>query len=96
MHESAVTSVHVDQNFVVTSSDDGTCKLWDVDTGRFVRDIVKLSSRDNGGVVWRVLANRTKLVCAVGSRALTAVNYQVTNTEKTKLLLFDFDTSIPL
>lgn len=89
-HESAVTSVHFDQNFVVTSSDDGTVKLWDLHTGQFIRNIVTLTSRSSGGVVWRIIANKTKLVCAVGSRDR---NNQITNIEETKIILFDFDTA---
>lgn len=90
-HESAVTSVHFDQNFVVTSSDDGTVKLWDLHTGQFIRNIVTLTSRSSGGVVWRIIANKTKLVCAVGSRDR---NNQITNIEETKIILFDFDTAV--
>jgi len=47
-----------------------------------IRDLVSLDSRGSGGVVWRIRASRTKLVCAVGSR---------NGTEETKLLVLDFD-----
>ena len=47
-HESAVTSLQFTDNFVVTSSDDGTVKLWDLKTGEFVRNLVKLDSGGNG------------------------------------------------
>lgn len=67
---------------MITSSDDGTVKLWDVRTGAFIRDLVALDSGGSGGVVWRIRANDTKLVCAVGSR---------NGTEETKLLVLDFD-----
>jgi len=40
--------------FVVTSSDDGTVKLWDVKTGDFIRNLVALDSGGSGGVVWRI------------------------------------------
>lgn len=43
-----------------------------------------LESGGSGGVVWRIKANPTKLVCAVGSR---------NGTEETKLLVLDFDSS---
>ena len=33
-HQSAVTCLQFNTKFVVTSSDDGTVKLWDVKTGR--------------------------------------------------------------
>ena len=47
-----------------------------------IRDLVALESRGSGGVVWRIRASQTKLVCAVGSRY---------GTEETKLLVLDFD-----
>jgi WD40 repeat protein len=39
-HQSAVTCLQFNKKFVVTSSDDGTVKLWDVKTGT---KILKLS-----------------------------------------------------
>lgn len=71
--------------FVVTSSDDGTVKLWDLKSGEFVRNLVALESGGSGGVVWRIRASNTKLVCAVGSR---------NGTEETKLLVLDFDVDL--
>ncbi|KAF6201451.1 hypothetical protein GE061_005900 [Apolygus lucorum] len=81
-HQSAVTCLQFNNRFVITSSDDGTVKLWDVKTGEFIRNLVALDSGGSGGVVWRIRANETKLVCAVGSR---------NGTEETKLLVLDFD-----
>lgn len=81
-HLSAVTCLQFNNRFVITSSDDGTVKLWDVRTGEFIRNLVALESGGSGGVVWRIRANDTKLVCAVGSR---------NGTEETKLLVLDFD-----
>ena len=43
----------LDSGLVVTSSDDGTVKLWDITKGVFVRDLVKLSTGGNGGCIWR-------------------------------------------
>ena len=43
---------------------------------------MSLESGGSGGVVWRIRASNTKLVCAVGSR---------NGTEETKLLVLDFD-----
>jgi F-box/WD-40 domain protein 7 len=77
-----VTSLQFTENFVVTSSDDGSVKLWDMKTGEFIRDLVCLEGGGNGGVVWRVKCNEHKLVCAVGSR---------NGIEDTKLLVLDFD-----
>ncbi|CAG9826473.1 unnamed protein product [Diabrotica balteata] len=81
-HQSAVTCLQFNKRFVITSSDDGTVKLWDVRTGEFIRNLVALDSGGAGGVVWRIRANDTKLVCAVGSR---------NGTEETKLLVLNFD-----
>ncbi|XP_068633818.1 F-box/WD repeat-containing protein 7 isoform X2 [Battus philenor] len=81
-HQSAVTCLQSSNRFVITSSDDGTVKLWDVHTGEFIRNLVELSSGGSGGVVWRIRASATKLICAVGSR---------NGTEETKLLVLDFD-----
>ncbi|XP_014227031.1 F-box/WD repeat-containing protein 7 isoform X2 [Trichogramma pretiosum] len=81
-HQSAVTCLQFNNHFVITSSDDGTVKLWDVNTGDFIRNLVALESGGSGGVVWRIRASDTKLVCAVGSR---------NGTEETKLLVLDFD-----
>ncbi|XP_077461570.1 F-box/WD repeat-containing protein 7 isoform X1 [Stigmatopora argus] len=81
-HQSAVTCLQFNKNFVITSSDDGTVKLWDLKTGEFIRNLVTLESGGSGGVVWRIRASNTKLVCAVGSR---------NGTEETKLLVLDFD-----
>ena len=47
-HQSAVTSLQFTDNFVVTSSDDGSVKLWDLKTGDFVRNLVNLESGGNG------------------------------------------------
>ena len=38
-HQSAVTCLQFNTKFVVTSSDDGTVKLWDVKTGQSVNNI---------------------------------------------------------
>ncbi|XP_043917977.1 F-box/WD repeat-containing protein 7 isoform X2 [Protopterus annectens] len=84
-HQSAVTCLQFNKNFVVTSSDDGTVKLWDLKTGEFIRNLVTLESGGSGGVVWRIRASNTKLVCAVGSR---------NGTEETKLLVLDFDVDM--
>lgn len=81
-HQSAVTCLQFNSKFVITSSDDGTVKLWDLKTGEFIRNLVALDSGGSGGVVWRIRASATKLVCAVGSR---------NGTEETKLLVLDFD-----
>ena len=35
-HQSAVTCLQFNNKFVITSSDDGTVKLWDVRTGKII------------------------------------------------------------
>ena len=77
-HISAVTCLQFNSKFVITSSDDGTVKLWDLKTGQFLRNLVSLKTGANGGVVWRIRADQTKLVAAVGSR---------NGTEETQLLV---------
>lgn len=81
-HTSAITSVYFNNRHVVTSSDDGTVKLWDIRTGKFIRDLIVLPTASKGGVVWRIRASYTKLICAVGSR---------TQTEDTHLLVLNFN-----
>lgn len=49
-----MTCLQFNSRFVVTSSDDGTVKLWDVKTGEFIRNLVTLQSGGSGGVVWRI------------------------------------------
>ncbi|XP_067948021.1 F-box/WD repeat-containing protein 7-like isoform X2 [Watersipora subatra] len=80
-HQGAVTCLQFTRKFVVTSSDDGTVKLWSLQTGEFIRNLVSLESSGSGGVVWRVKADNTLLVCASGSR---------NGTEDTKLIVLDF------
>ena len=36
-HQSAVTCLQFNNKFVITSSDDGTVKLWDVRTGIYIK-----------------------------------------------------------
>ena len=81
-HQSAVTCLQFNKKFVITSSDDGSVKIWDLKCGDFLRNLVALDSGGSGGVVWRIRCSNTKLVCAVGSR---------NGTEETKLLVLDFD-----
>jgi len=59
-----------------------TCVMF---AGDFIRNLVALESGGSGGVVWRIRASDTKLVCAVGSR---------NGTEETKLLVLDFDVEV--
>ena len=44
-----------------------TNSLFIIFSGEFIRDLVALESGGSGGVVWRIQANATMLVCAVES-----------------------------
>ncbi|CAJ0960825.1 unnamed protein product, partial [Mesorhabditis belari] len=49
-HTSPITSLQwLDSGLLVTISYDGSVKLWDVDKGIFVRDLVRLQSGGSGG-----------------------------------------------
>lgn len=47
-HQSAVTCLQFCRGLVLSSSDDGTVKLWDLRTGAWLRDVVALQSRGSG------------------------------------------------
>ena len=60
---------------LITSSDDGTVKLFDAVSGFYLRELVNLNHyRDdrqeniNSAVVWRIAVEDDQLVCAAGSR----------------------------
>lgn len=80
-HTSAITSVYFNNWNVVTSGDDGSVKLWDLKTGKFISNLIQ--SLD-GGVVWRIRASYTKLICAVGNRRGLI-------TDDTHLIILDLD-----
>ncbi|CAO4376103.1 unnamed protein product [Caenorhabditis nigoni] len=86
-HRSAITSLQwFGRSLVATSSDDGSVKLWDIERGVLIRDLVSLNSGGNGGCIWRLCSTQTMLACAIGSR---------NNTEETKVILLDFDANHP-
>ena len=89
-HEGGVIGVHFDERFIVTGSDDGTVKLWEFATGAFIRDIVKLPP---DRAVWKMVVNKTKLICAVGVRVQQG---QMIVRGSPELLFYDFETpSLP-
>merc|ERR1739848_874249 len=67
---------------LVTSSDDGTVRLFDAVSGRFLRKLISLDSGANGAVVWRICVKNNRLVCAAGSR-----NYLL----DTQIMMVDFN-----
>ncbi|KAL3313974.1 F-box/WD repeat-containing protein 7, partial [Cichlidogyrus casuarinus] len=81
-HDSVITCVQELPKFIVSCSDDGTVKLWDRISGKFIRDIHRLDSAGSGGVFWRCIPSQTSLVCAAGSR---------NGSEHTKVVVFHFD-----
>ena len=48
-----------DDTKLLTGSDDGSIKLWDLSTGRYVRDVVRHES-----VIWRLPFTATTLTAA--------------------------------
>lgn len=45
-----MTCLELVNKFVITSSDDGTVKAWDVTTGEYIRDLISLDSGGNGKI----------------------------------------------
>lgn len=86
-HVSAITGMaHIGYGLLATASDDGTAKLWDVENGTYVTNLLRMKSAGKGGCVWRIRADETTLVCAVGSR---------NGLEDTKLMLVGYDAPYP-
>ncbi|KAI0989145.1 hypothetical protein GJ496_002945 [Pomphorhynchus laevis] len=81
-HSSAITGICHNRNYIISSSDDGYVKLWDLHNGAFIRNIIRLDSAGNGGVIWNVCCTESKLICAAGSR---------NGTEDTKLIIINFE-----
>ncbi|CAJ0920966.1 unnamed protein product, partial [Mesorhabditis belari] len=73
----------LDSGLLVTGSLDGSVKLWDVEKGTFVRDLIRSRSDDLGRYEWNLEASETLLVCGFQS------------IEETKIILIDFDASYP-
>lgn len=64
-HGGAITCFHADETKVISGSD-GTLKLWDIRTGRYIRDlVVGINS------VWQVAVNDNLLVAASNRQGTT-------------------------
>lgn len=48
-HDSSVTALQFDGRFLVTGGNDGRVRLWETETGRYVRELT-----EGGECVWRV------------------------------------------
>ena len=77
-HSGWITGIQIIGKLVVTSSEDGTVKLWDITTGEFIKDLLLLES---GGRVEKMKREDAKIVCAVRSN------------EGSKLLVFNFENN---
>ncbi|CAJ0961106.1 unnamed protein product, partial [Mesorhabditis belari] len=85
-HALNITSLQLlDSGLLITSSEDGSVKLWDVDKGIFVRDLVRLQA---GSWISHLEATETFLLCEIESEPGN-------RTENTELILIDFDASYP-
>ena len=63
-HSGDITGIQLIGKLVVTSSMDGTVKLWDLTTGEFIKDLLVLES---GESVEKMKIEDAKIVCAVES-----------------------------
>lgn len=67
---------------MITSSDDGTVKLWDVKTGEFIRNLVALESGGSGGVVWRIRYD--SYIVVVKKKILRTNGYRLPQSQRYK------------
>ena len=77
-HTGPITGVGVNSKLAVTSSEDGKVKLWDVQTGDFIRDLLQL---ETGGKVMKMIMKEAKIVC------------DVLSNEGSKIIVLNFDTN---
>ncbi|XP_055375578.1 F-box/WD repeat-containing protein 7-like isoform X2 [Condylostylus longicornis] len=67
-------------NFVLTSTYGSTIKLWDIKSGKFIRNLININWHEDGYYVHGFRANETKLVVLTQS-----------NTYKNKIIIINFD-----
>ena len=58
--QGTITALQFDDYKLITGSDDGTVKLWDMTTGRFVCNLLV-----HGRVIWRIQFNASTLAIAL-------------------------------
>ena len=69
-HDSSVTSLQFDEQFLVTGGNDGRVRLFDVGSGTYVRDITAPSE-----TVWKVVFRRE--VCAILCRRVGKTTVEI-------------------
>ncbi|GAA5849802.1 hypothetical protein JCM8547_000567 [Rhodosporidiobolus lusitaniae] len=70
-HANSVTCLQSDSKWIVSASNDGHIKLWDFQTGQYIRDLAEPSD-----AVWRVTVRNDKVVtlCRKQDRTLMSVS----------------------
>lgn len=56
-HDNSVTGLQFDQRFILSGGNDGRAKVWDMQTGRFLRELTIASES-----VWRVAFKEDRAV----------------------------------
>jgi F-box and WD-40 domain protein CDC4 len=69
-HDSSVTSLQFDENFLVTGGNDGRTRLYDTETGNFIRDLTDASE-----TVWKVayLKDTCAIMCKRAGRTIVEI-----------------------
>lgn len=81
-HAGAVTCLQFDEYKMFSGSDDGCLKMWDMKTGRFIRNVLsKRAGEVVNDIVWRLQFDATKLVAA----------YQSNQSSDSSVIVMDFD-----
>jgi F-box and WD-40 domain protein CDC4 len=73
-HDNSVTSLQADDRFVVSGGNDGRVKLWEVATGRFIRELTKPCD-----AVWRINFKEDRVVVLLqrdGKTVLEVISFR--------------------
>lgn len=95
-HTGYVTHVgFVNADNVISCSSDGSVKLWDLNTGKWVRNLVDLNEAESTHkhIVWRTAYDDGRLVCAYGEHARQEEGGMYTGEPLSKLLALNFNSS---